>query len=144
LRDRRRRGETLQAAKLAVNVEEAETKNLRELREQERLRRQREIEAKKRTETSHRLSKLEREMSSPSPKTAEFDTFWPTTPAPAAQKRRQTILTLPATTSQKRRHKPETNEPQESIETDWLDSLLIKIFSVSCCAGREVLLDPVQ
>lgn len=126
LRDRRRRGELVQAAKLAVNVEEAETKNLRELREQRRLQRQRESEAKKRA-VSHRLSKLEREMSSPAPKTAKPEAFPPSTPD-----------------ARKRRQKPKMSTPPKSIETDWLDSLLIKIFSASCCAGREVLPDPVQ
>lgn len=136
LRDRRRRGELVRAAKLAVNVEEEETKNLRELREQERLRRRREIDAKKQVETSHRLSELEREMSSPSPTTTESESLSP--PAKVARNRRQTP------TARKRRQKPMTRRQHKSIETDWLDSLLIKIFSVSCCADQEVEVDPIQ
>jgi hypothetical protein len=119
-RNRHRRGELVRAAKSAINVQETETKNLQELREQKRLQRQRELEARKKAENSHRLSKLEQEMSSSVlPKT----TVEPPKPPPLAVRKRQPAL--------KRRLKPKRAK-ERLPETDWFDSLLIKLFSVSC------------
>jgi hypothetical protein len=130
VRARSRRGELVQAAKSAVNVQGSETKNLQELREQKRLQRQRDLEAKKKAEDSHRLSTLEQEMSSPVLPKKTLDP--PKTPPLAVGKRQP---------APRRLQKPrEANE--RSTQIDWFDKLLIKAFSISCCVGPEVVPDP--
>lgn len=127
LRDRRRRGELVQAAKSAINVQESETINLQELREQKRLQRQRDLEARRKAENSRRLSTLEQEMSPPVP---TKKTLEPRKPPPLAVRKRQ-----PAP----RRLQKLRETKERSTEMDWFDKLLIKVFAISCCAGREVV-----